>query len=232
MKYLNIIILCLLSLSLLSCEEDEKIRQAEVLKAQKYNDSILQIISSRWRFDIPAVNAKVQQRIGGWAEWNNFKNELAQKPTGNIEAYRQKSKNLVEKAELLRNNIPVFFDKPQVRSRIGVLITKTKSMYTYISLDIAKDKKVVDLIGEISHETASIQNQFDEIIRFNEVPKEAGEDEMLRALDTTRMANPDAQPQPATGAQATPQTDPVRRVPASSPLLQNPRRMKQLTPVN
>lgn len=199
MKYLKIIILCCFSLALFSCNDDEAQRKAETVKAAKVNDSILKIISSNWRFNIPPINEKVSQRIAGWNEWHQFEDELMRKPTGSLTAYRQKAKTLVTKGEQLLNNIPPFFDKPQIRARIGVLNTKIKSLYTYINIAIIPDKKVVGLINEITHETTSLQSQFTEMIIISEIPKEMGEDEMLRALDTVRMANPDAMPQPQTG---------------------------------
>jgi hypothetical protein len=196
MKYLSLFILCILSSAFLSCEDDGRAQQAEELRTQRYNDSILKIISSNWKFDVPPPVPKVQQLITGWNEWHQFKNELSQKPGSSLDAYRQKSKNLAEKANDLNNNIPAIFDRPHVRSRIAVLNTKVRSLYTYINLNVAQDKKVLALLKDITRETISIQNQFDETVRKLEIPKETGEAEMLRALDTVRMANPDMQPQP------------------------------------
>jgi hypothetical protein len=198
MKYLTILTLLILSALMLSCEDDEKQRQAETIKAARQSDSIFKILSSNWKFNIAPPAPKVAMSLTTWNEWQQFKTELSQKPKGSIEAYRQKVQNLVNKADLLRNNIPAQYDKPQVRSRMGVLITKIKSLYTYISIDVIPDKKVLALINEVSYETESIQNQFDEIIRISEIPKEMGEEEMLRALDTVRMANPGMQPDPNT----------------------------------
>ena len=62
-------------------------------------------------------------------------------------------------------------------------------------LDVIPDEKVTALINDITKETISLQNQMDEIIRITEIPKEIGEEEMLRALDTVRMADPDRQQQ-------------------------------------
>jgi len=196
MKYIPVIIL--FSFLLLSCEDDAKLRQAETLRTEKMNDSILKIISNNWKFDIPPATPKVAERIAQWNDWQQFKAELAQKPTGNIVAYRQKTKNLVNKADNLKNSIPEFFNKPQVRSRMGVLVTKIKSLYTYMGIEVVPDKKVTEILREITRETAAIQYQFDELVRISEIQKEFGEEEMIRALDTTRMANPDAmQPEPA-----------------------------------
>lgn len=143
---------------------------------------------------MPPPTPKVAERISGWNEWQQFMNEIKQKPTGTIGAYRQKTKTLVNKVDALRNNLPGFFDKPQVRSRLGVLITKIKSLYTFISIEVIPDKKVIELIAEINHEIAAVQNQLDEVVRKSEIQKEEGEEQMLRALDTVRMANPDAIP--------------------------------------
>jgi len=181
---------------LFSCKDDDAKRQAETVKTAKLNDSILKVISENWRFNIAPLNPKVEERLSGWNEWQQFNDELAQKPVGSLNAYREKTKTLVTKTELLKTGLPAFFDKPQVRSRISVLDTRMKSLYTYISLDIIPEKKVIQLIGEITHEVTSLQNQMNELIILNEVPKEMGEDEMLKAMDTVRMANPDMMPQP------------------------------------
>jgi hypothetical protein len=207
MKYIKIVLLLGLFTTLLSCQDDEKERIAETQRTLKQNDSILKVISANWKFDVPSPTPTVAQRIGTWNEWEQFNNELKQKPTGTaITAYLQKTKTLVTKADLLKNNVPQFFNKPQVRARMGVLITKIKSLYTYINIETIPDKKVIAIIGEITHEMTALQNQFDEIVRISEIPKEEGEQEMLKALDTTRMANPDAMiPRLGTPAATTPQ---------------------------
>lgn len=211
MKYLKITVLFCLSLAVFSCGDDDKQRLAENQRAMKQNDSILKILNSNWKFNIAPLSARVQPKLQGWNEWQQFKAELDEKPNGSIETYRQKVKTLATKADLLRNNIPSFFDKPQVRSRISVLITKVKSLYTYINISVIPDKKILSLINEITVETNSFQNQLDEIVRFSEIPKELGEEQMLRALDTVRHANPDMAPPPqgSTPVQSSPAPVPI-----------------------
>jgi len=209
MKHLKLIVLCCSTALFFSCKDDDAQRRAENIKTEKQNDSILKVISENWRFNIPPVNDKVAAQIAGWNEWQQFIAEVMQKPTGSLSAYRQKSKTLVTKAEQLKSNIPGFFDKPQLRSRIGVLNTKVKSLNTYINVEVIPDKKVAALIKEITHETTSLQNQMNELIVISEIPKEIGEEEMLRALDTVRMANPEMQQQPPA---ATPSQPPMRSV--------------------
>ncbi len=194
MKYLKAIILFCFAAMIVSCNEDDRQRELQALKTEKQNDSILKVISSNWKFNVPPVTQKVDAKIAEWNEWRQFKTELEEKPKGNLNAYRQKVKNIVNKTDQLYNNIPAFFDKPQVRSRIGVLRTKVYSLYTYTNLAVMPDKKVLSLINEITKETTSLQNQLDELVRLSEIPKEMGEEEMLRARDTVRLANPDMIP--------------------------------------
>lgn len=196
MKYINYIMAFVLAATLFSCEEDDKQRRAETAKAEKQNEAMLKIISNNWNFDVPPPTPAVRQRISSWTEWNQLMAELDQKPTGGINAYKQKTKNLVNKADKVRENLPAMFAKPQVYSRLGVLVTKIKDLYTYLNVDVIQDKKVLKLIGETKHEITAVQNQLDEIIRISLIPKEEGEEQMLRALDTTRMANPDRMMQP------------------------------------
>jgi len=198
MKHLRYIIFFGLCGLLFSCQEDGLTKAAEIKRISKQNDSILNVISSNWKFNVPAPTPKVAQRISTWQEWQLFNNELQQKPKGTIEDYRKKAKTLVTRADVLRSSIPGFFEKPQVKSRISVLNTKVRMLYTFISVETIPVKKVLALIDDVTHETDQLQKQFDEMVRFSEIPKEQGEDEMLRALDTVRMANPDMMAQPAT----------------------------------
>ena len=150
------------------------------------------MIENSWKFDVAPVSPKVAERISGWNEWEQFNSELQQKPRGSLDAYRRKVKILSTKVDGLVKNIPPFFNKPQVRSRIGVLITQVKQLETFMGLETIPDKKVVGLINAVAANVNSTQKQFDELIRFSEIPKEDGEEQMIRALDTTRLANPDA----------------------------------------
>lgn len=228
MKYLKLTILfCLTSLILLSCQDDDKQRRAEAVKARKQNDSILKYLSNNWKFNVQPASAKVQEKLATWNEWQQFKTELQEKPAGSIESYRQKTQNLAAKADQLRNNIPPFFDKPQVRSRISVLITKMKSLYTYTNVSVIPEKKVVGIINDITKEANSLQRQLNELVVRSEIPKEMGEEEMLRALDTVRHANPEMMPQePQTQTQ--PQPNPARQT--LNPRLQG--KPQKLKPAN
>lgn len=194
MKHLRIFVFIGLLGLLFSCKDDEAARIAETKRTQKVNDSILGVIDRNWKFNVTPAPPKVAAQLGNWNEWQQFNNELQQKPTGTLDAYRRKVNVLSSKVDGLVNNIPATFNKPQVRSRIAVLITQVKQLQTFIGLETIPDKKVVSLIHAVADNVNSAQVQFDEIIRFSEIPKEEGEEQMIRALDTTRLANPDMMP--------------------------------------
>lgn len=186
MKYI-VPVLAVLSLFLFSCNNKEE-RETAYIKSLQRRDSVFAVINANWKFDIPAVNPKVQSKIQNWQEWHQFKQELEQKPKSTLNAFKLKTINLVKKSDSLTNNIPFIFDTPAVRSRLSTLNTKIKSLETFISLDYIPTQKVIPLIREVSEETISIQDQMAEIIYKMEIPREVGETEMLQALDTFRRA--------------------------------------------
>ena len=98
----------------------------------------------------------------------------------------------------LNNNIPAQFNQPQIKSRISILITKVKMMDLFIHLHKIPDEKVTFLIGEINKELISLQRQMDILVEKSKIPKEEGEADFLRMLDTTRaISNSNIAPMPA-----------------------------------
>jgi len=61
-----------------------------------------------------------------------------------------------------------------------------RSLELYMNLDDIPDEKVIYFINEINRQLASIEMQLEELIRKSEVPKEQGEADLLRMLDTSR----------------------------------------------
>ena len=121
-----------------------------------------------------------------WTEFRQFLEELGQKPGKTLVSYQKKAVELSKKVVLLNNNIPYQFQQPQIKSRIGTLITKVRLLDLFIHLDAIPDKKVVVLISEINAELVSLQRQMDKITEKSKIPVEEGESDMLRMLDTTR----------------------------------------------
>lgn len=186
MKYL-VPVLAVFTLFLFSCNNKDE-RDIEYKKSMQQRDSVFAVINRNWKFDIPAVNPKVQMHIQNWEEWRQFKQELGQKPKSTLNAFKLKTMNLVKKSDSLTNNIPFLFNTPAVRSRLSTLNTKIKSLETFISLDYIPTQRVITLIHDVSEEVISVQDQMSEIIYKMEIPREVGETEMLQALDTVRRA--------------------------------------------
>lgn len=172
--------------TLISCNDNAEKREAENLKDTKRKELIFETINKGWNFSIPTLSSNSQEVINNWNEWRLFLNEIELKPKSSIGAFQKKSKALSKRVMDLNMNIPPTFNKPEVRSRISVLVTKINSINLFINLDNIPDKKVVALVSEVNLELISLTQQMDEIIRKNAIPKEDGESDMIRMLDTSR----------------------------------------------
>ncbi len=176
----------LLLIFFVSCNDNTEKREAENLKNAQKKELIFETINKGWNFSIPRLTPISEITINNWKEWNLFISELELKPKNSIGAFQKKSKVLSVRALNLYNNIPSPFNKPQIKSRISVLVTKVNAVNLFINLDEIPDKKVVKAITVVNQELISLCRQMDEIVRKNSIPKEEGESDMIRMLDTTR----------------------------------------------
>jgi hypothetical protein len=179
---------CLLfaTLFLISCKEDQQARQRENLKDTQKKTIVFNTINSKWNFNTQPINPAAQGAVTIWSEWRILMDELDQKPKSTIGAFQQKAKTLSKKAIDLNKNIPIAYNKPEVKSRISVLITKINALELFINLQAIPADKVVGLIQEINNQIRSIQTQLGEIVRKSTIPKEEGETDMIKMLDTAR----------------------------------------------
>lgn len=169
-----------------SCKNDNEKRQEEAKKDIKKKELIFSIIDKAWVFNAKPLNSISQANTISWKEWGSFLSEFDQKPKKTIGAFQKKSKELSKKAMALNDFIPIEFDKPQIKARIAILITKVRMLDLYIHLKDIPDQKIVALIPEINTELASLQNQMDKIVLKSKIPLEEGESELRKMLDTTR----------------------------------------------
>ena len=180
-----------------SCKDDSDARLQDIARNDKRNEQIFSKIDKAWDFDAPAASPKVQNIIANWAEWRLFMTELEQKPKSTIGAFKQKAKTLSRKVTDLNNNIPVQFDKSEIRSRIMTLSTKVKSLDLYINLDKIPEDKVLKLIPEVKTELASLEAHMEKIVTKSNIRLEEGEAEMIRALsDSVNKTMPKLPTQP------------------------------------
>ncbi|MDR7208472.1 hypothetical protein [Flavobacterium piscis] len=197
MKY-KISLFLLLVFVLNSCQDENEKRRAENEKEAKKKEIIFNNINKGWSFIDEPINEVSEQNVSTWKEWRDFLKELDQKPRKTIGAFQKKSSAIAKKATALNNNIPAQFNQPQIKSRISILITKVKMMDLFIHLHKIPDEKVTFLIGEINKELVSLERQMDILVEKSKIPKEEGEADFLRMLDTTRaIPNTNLAPMPA-----------------------------------
>lgn len=172
--------------TLVSCNDDVERRKIENARDLKKKEVVFAKIDKAWNFNTNPINPVSGTLAVSWTEWRVFLNELAQKPKSTIDAFRKKAKTLSQKAAELNKKIPVQFNKPEIRSRIAVLETKINSLNLFINLNDIPDNKVIAAISDINAELTSLQMQMGEIVRKSQIPKEEGEADMIRMLDTAR----------------------------------------------
>ena len=188
-------ILIIIAFALFSCKNEQQKRVAETEKDIKKKEIIFSNIDKGWVFNTNPINSTSQNNTLTWSEWRLFLTELNQKPKKTIGAFQKKSTELSKKVMDLNNNIPLDFNKPQIKSRISTLITKVRMLDLFIHLENIPDHKVIVLVTEINEELVSLQNQMDKIVQKSKIPMEAGESDLIKMLDTTR-AIPNVKPNP------------------------------------
>ncbi|RUT70853.1 hypothetical protein D0817_09935 [Flavobacterium cupreum] len=193
MKY-KISLFLLLIFVLNSCQGEDEKRRAAYEKEAKKKEVIFNNINKGWVFIDEPINEVSEQNAAVWTEWRDFLKEIGEKPRKTIGAFQKKSAAIARKALLLNNNIPGQFNQPQIKSRISILITKIKMMDLFIHLNQIPDEKVIFLIGEINKELVSLERQMDKVVEKAKIPKEEGEADFLRMLDTTRAIPNSAPP--------------------------------------
>ncbi len=175
-----------LSILFFSCQNDNKLLLIEQQKEAEKKEVVFKSIEKGWGFTISPLEPETQAKVKNWLEWQNFLTEIHQNPKSSIGAFQKKAVVLSKKVAELNVNIPPEFDKPQIKARIAVLITKVKSMSLYINLNQIPSGKVVKLIGEINTEIDFFQLQMEEIVKRSKIPLEEGEQDLLRMKDTAR----------------------------------------------
>ncbi|WP_339887276.1 hypothetical protein [uncultured Flavobacterium sp.] len=178
-----------ISIFLFSCEEDTTKAENEKIIAK--NTQTFNLVNSVWNLKTPTLSPTAQNEVANWNEWQQFVIEINQKPKSNLTAFQLKTKNISSKIDSLQLNIPPQFDKPQVKSRIAALNTKIKMLDTFIHLTDVPQSKIKELIPEINAEIIALVSQWEEIIIKKRIPKEIGEEYMIKALDTARNAKPE-----------------------------------------
>ena len=176
----------LLILGLFSCKNENEKRQVESIKDIKKKELIFAIIDKAWVFNAKPINETSRSSALAWKELREFLSELDQKPKKTIGAFQKKSAELSKKVLALNNQIPLEFNKPQIKARIAILITKVRMLDLYIHLSDIPEQKVIALIPEINIQLIALQNQMDKIVQKSKIPLEEGESDLIKMLDSAR----------------------------------------------
>lgn len=184
-RYLTLVVLLVAGI-ITSCKEDDSKRVAEQERYQEKRTQVLTNISRAWKFREMQLSPRSQELVQDWAQWRLFFSELSNTPTGTIEAFQKKSKDLTRKADDLFQTLPEGMQIVELRSRFLVLLNYFRSLEMFVNLDEIPEQKVMLLIQEINQQLSSIELQMEEMHRKKDIKMEAGEAEMLRLLDTSR----------------------------------------------
>lgn len=184
-KYL-ILVVVLVAGVFCSCKEDDSKRIAEQEKYQEKRTQVLNNLSRTWRFREMQLSSRSQELVQDWAQWRLFFSELNNTPTGTIEAFQKKSKDLTRKADDLFQSLPDEFQIVELKSRFLVLLNYFRMIELFVNLDEIPEQKVMILIQEANQQLSSIELQMEEMHRKKDIKMEAGEEDMLRLLDTSR----------------------------------------------
>ena len=169
------------------CSNNQKQNELSEKNAQK-SAAVFLAISKKWDFTFPKTSSSIQTTLNNWNEWMQFQKELEQKPKTTLLAFQMKISNVSLKSDSLSLTVPERFNIPQVRSRLVALKTKINALDTYLHLQEIPEKRVFKLIENINSEIKGVYSQLDEILIKQAIPREIGEDDMIKALDTSRMA--------------------------------------------
>lgn len=185
---LRIAVLLVALITFLGCKDDAEQRLAAHKKDLEKKETIFTAISNAWSFRTIQPQAKSQSLVADWEELRLLNTELSQIPKSSIGAFQKKAIDLTKKADSVYNTLPAKLQIPEFKSRFLVLLNQFRTLELFITLDAIPQAKVIAVIEEINKQLASIEIQLDEYVRKSEVPREQGESDMIRMLDTSRAA--------------------------------------------
>lgn len=219
--YISLLISLLLVLT--SCKDNTKELQENQIRLQEHNDSVFKIVNEKWNFRMPAVSKAVAVEVEDWKQWSEFKDELKLKPVASINAFQKKTETLNTILSALPKSLPTTFDQPEIKARFTVLVNTFNFIDMYLRVDPIPIEEVDALLPQVNKQLLSLTQKMDEIMVKKSIPKEIGEEEMLRALDTLRHANPNIPTQAILQTKPTLKTTPVLK---ANPVLRSKHLLK------
>jgi len=180
MKKIFVLVVCCFAVF---CTDNANVLREEAKKTAIKRKEIVEDISEKWDFKPVDFSQESYNIIQQWAEWNNFYNELLQKPQTDINAFHRKTTQLVKQVENLQTTIPETFNETEIQSRFSVLGAKFKMLKIYITLEDISTEKIIQILAEINTEIESIVNRIKTIIEKDKLQYEENEIQMLQSLN-------------------------------------------------
>ncbi|MFK7108711.1 hypothetical protein [Flavobacterium oreochromis] len=172
----------ILSLLLVSCKKEEENNSIEIQKSIKQKELIFNSLDKSWTFSERKLTPESEIIALNWNEWRLFINELNQKPKSSLSAFKLKTKNLVQKVDILSNTIPLKLEKPQINVRLSAIITKVKALNMFLNIDKIPEKRVIKLVSDLNLEVNAFNDQIEEIVRRSHIQMEEGEEDMIKQI--------------------------------------------------
>ncbi|AMA48001.1 MULTISPECIES: hypothetical protein [Flavobacterium] len=185
-----------LILVFISCKKEKQDDSIEIQKSIKQKELVFNSLDKAWVFSERKLTPESEIIALNWNEWRLFINELYQKPKSSLNAFKLKTKNLVQKVDVLPNTIPIKLQKPQINVRLSAIITKIKALNMFLNVDRIPEQRVVMLVSDLNLEVNAFNDQIEEIVRRSHIQMEEGEEDMIKRINGKQSEyyiNPDLQ---------------------------------------
>jgi hypothetical protein len=174
---------------LINCKEE--VQTISTKDSVNKQNEVFKEVSQLWVFTSKTLTPEAQNYLNNWEDWRIFNEETNKKPIATISAFQQKSKLLTEKVMALENTLPVFYQKPEIKARLKVLLSHFQSLEMYLQLNNIPVKKVKFYLTEINKEWQALVDKMNELQFKSVIPKEEGEMQMIKLSDTVNQKSLD-----------------------------------------
>lgn len=163
----------------------EEVKQKKII--HNTDSSYIKIVE-KWVINTQKINGLARTYTQNWNEYGLLQNELSQKPLPTLGSIKQKGTSIAQKTEKLLTTIPAFFNNQDTRSRILVLLSKTKMLETQVKVDYLNPKKIALYTQEIEVAFGLFQKQMERQIAKSQIQFEEGELEMRQQIKTDTLS--------------------------------------------
>lgn len=189
-KFYKILCFGFISFVFWNCQSDQNVT-VSLSDSEVRQNEVFHEVSKHWQFTSKELTTEAQNYLNNWEEWRAFHEEAKTKPLATLSAFKQKSQLLTERVAALESSIPEFYQNPQIKTRLKVLLTNFQSLDMYLHLDDVPLKKVKYYLAEINKNWQQLIEKMNELQYKSVIPKEEGEINAIIMKDTLSKKNLD-----------------------------------------